>query len=157
MCIRDSVCVPEKALIETSLDEIALDVDLVAWNDLVPVITLPVLAEIDNKFIELRFSYNDQINLITFFIDNQNIVDHPGKQILSKEENNWLLKVPIIPEASNLSSINGVLSINDDEIFLINAEVNNKDVPSSISFLQAIIFAFIGLSLIHISEPTRPY
>ena len=101
--------------------------NLVAWNDLVPVITLPVLAEIDNKFIELRFSYNDQINLITFFIDNQNIVDHPGKQILTKEENNWLLKVPIIAEASNLSSINGVLSINDDEIFLINAEVNNKD------------------------------
>ena len=142
--ICDDVCVPEKALIETSLDEIAIDDNLVAWNDLVPVITLPVLAEIDNKFIELRFSYNDQINLITFFIDNQNIVDHPGKQILSKEENNWLLKVPIIDGALNLSSINGVLSINDDEIFLINAEVNNKDVLSSISFLQAIIFAFIG-------------
>ncbi len=142
--ICDDVCVPEKASIETSLDEIAIDDNLVAWNDLVPVITLPVLAEIDNKFIELRFSYNDQINLITFFIDNQNIVDHPGKQILTKEENNWLLKVPIIAEASNLSSINGVLSINDDEIFLINAEVNNKDVLSSISFLQAIIFAFIG-------------
>ena len=142
--ICDDVCVPEKALIETSLDEIAIDDNLVAWNDLVPTVTLPVLAEIDNKFIELRFSYNDQINLITFFIDNQNIVDHPGKQILSKEENNWLLKVPIIPEASNLGSINGVLSINDDEIFLINAEANNKDVLSSISFLQAIIFAFIG-------------
>jgi len=111
--ICDDVCVPEKASIETSLDEIAIDDNLVAWNDLVPVITLPVLAEIDNKFIELRFSYNDQINLITFFIDNQNIVDHPGKQILSKEENNWLLKVPIIAEASNLSSINGVLSINE--------------------------------------------
>ena len=142
--ICDDVCVPEKALIETSLDEIAIDDNLVAWNDLVPTVTLPVLAEIDNKFIELRFSYNDQINLITFFIDNQNIVDHPGKQILSKEENNWLLKVPIIAGASNLSSINGVLSINDDEIFLINAEANNKDVLSSISFLQAIIFAFIG-------------
>ena len=55
-----------------------------------------------------------------------------------------MLKVPIIAGASNLSSINGVLSINDDEIFLINAEVNNKDVSSSIGFLQAIIFAFIG-------------
>ena len=69
--ICDDVCVPEKASIETSLDEIAIDDNLVAWNDLVPVITLPVLAEIDNKFIELRFSYNDQINLITFFIGNQ--------------------------------------------------------------------------------------
>ena len=142
--ICDDVCVPEKALIETSLDEIAIDDDLVAWNDLVPSVTLPVLAEIHSQFIELRFSYNDQINLITFFIADQNIVDHPGKQILLKEENNWLLKVPIIAEASNLSSINGVLSINDDEIFLINAEINNKDVQSSISFLQAVIFAFIG-------------
>jgi len=142
--ICDDVCVPEKALIETSLDEIAIDDDLVAWNDLVPSVTLPVLAEIHSQFIELRFSYNDQINLITFFIADQNIVDHPGKQILLKEENNWLLKVPIIAGASNLSSINGVLSINDDEIFLINAEVNNKDVQSSISFLQAVIFAFIG-------------
>ena len=142
--ICDDVCVPEKALIETSLDEIAIDDDLVAWNDLVPTVTLPVLAEIDNKFIELRFSYNDQINLITFFIGNQNIVDHPGKQILTKEENNWLLKVPIIAEASNLNSIDGVLSINGNKIFLINAEVTNKDVLSSISFLQAIIFAFLG-------------
>ena len=142
--ICDDVCVPEKALIETSLDEIAIDDDLVAWNDLVPSVTLPVLAEIHSQFIELRFSYNDQINLITFFIADQNIVDHPGKQILLKEENNWLLKVPIIAGASNLSLINGVLSINDDEIFLINAEINNKDVQSSISFLQAVIFAFIG-------------
>ena len=142
--ICDDVCVPEKALIETSLDKIAIDDDLVAWNDLVPTVTLPVLAEIDNKFIELRFSYNDQINLITFFIGNQNIVDHPGKQILTKEENNWLLKVPIIAEASNLNSIDGVLSINGNEIFLINTEVTNKDVLSSISFLQAIIFAFLG-------------
>ena len=142
--ICDDVCVPEKALIETSLDEIAIDGNLVAWNDLVPVITLPVLAEIDNKFIELRFSYNDQINLITFFIGNQNIVDHPEKQILTKEENNWLLKVPVIAGASNLNSIDGVLSINGDEIFIINAEIDDKDVLSSISFLQAIIFAFIG-------------
>ena len=72
--ICDDVCVPEKALIETSLDEIAIDDDLVAWNDLVPSVTLPVLAEIHSQFIELRFSYNDQINLITFFIADQNIV-----------------------------------------------------------------------------------
>ena len=143
--ICDDVCVPEKAFIETSLDEITIDNNLVVWSDLVPSVTLPVLTEINNKFIELRFSYNDQINLITFFIDNQNIVDHSGMQILTKEENNWLLRVPIINGLSNLNSINGVLSINSDEIFLINSEIINKKSHSpSITFLQAIIFAFLG-------------
>ena len=44
--ICDDICVPEKALIETSFDEISIDNDLKKWDDLVPNITLPVLAEV---------------------------------------------------------------------------------------------------------------
>ena len=143
--ICDDICVPEKALIETSFDEISIDNDLKKWDDLVPNITLPVLAEVKNNFIELRFSYNDQINSAIFFINDQDIVNHPGRQILIKEENNWLLKIPTIGNQPNLNSVNGVLSINDSEGYLINGEINKLDFQTpSISFLQAIIFAFVG-------------
>ena len=143
--ICDDICVPEKALIETSFDEISIDNDLKKWDDLVPNITLPVLAEVKNNFIELRFSYNYEINSAIFFINDQDIVNHPGKQILIKEENNWLLKIPTIGNQPNLNSVNGVLSINDSEGYLINGEINKVDFQTpSISFLQAIIFAFVG-------------
>ncbi len=143
--ICDDICVPEKALIETSFNEILIDDELKKWNDLVPAITLPVLAKFKNNFIELRFSYNDQISSVIFFINEQDIVDHPGRQILVKEENNWLLRIPTIENQSNLNSINGVLSINDSELFLINGEIDKTGSQnSSISFLQAIIFAFLG-------------
>ena len=78
------------------VDEILIDDELKKWNDLVPAITLPVLAKFKNNFIELRFSYNDQISSVIFFINEQDIVDHPGRQILVKEENNWLLRIPTI-------------------------------------------------------------
>ena len=143
--ICDDICVPEKALIETSFNEISIDNNLKKWDDLVPNITLPVLAKVNNNFIELRFSYNDQINAAIFFINDQDIVDHPARQILVKEENNWLLKIPTVGNQSNLDSINGVLSINNSEAFLVNGEVDKSGSQrSSISFLQAIIFAFLG-------------
>ena len=143
--ICDDICVPEKAFIETSFNELLIDNNLKKWNDLVPTITLPVLAEVNNNFIELRFSYNDQINSAIFFINDQDIVNYPGRQILIKEENNWLLKIPTIENQANLNSINGVLSINDSEVFLIDGQIEKITTKSlSFDFLQAIIFAFLG-------------
>ena len=143
--ICDDICVPEKAFIETSFNELLIDNNLKKWNDLVPTITLPVLAEVNNNFIELRFSYNDQINSAIFFINDQDIVNYPGRQILIKEENNWLLKIPTIENQANLNSINGVLSINDSEVFLIDGQIEKITSKSlSFDFLQAIIFAFLG-------------
>ena len=143
--ICDDICVPEKAFIETSFNELLIDNNLKKWNDLVPTITLPVLAEVNNNFIELRFSYNDQINSAIFFINDQDIVNYPGRQILIKEENNWLLKIPTIENQANLNSINGVLSINDSEVFLIDGQIEKITSQSlAFGFLQAIIFAFLG-------------
>ena len=143
--ICDDICVPEKAFIETSFNELSIDNDLKKWDDLVPTITLPVLAEVDNNFIELRFSYNDQISSAIFFINDQDIVNYPGRQVLIKEENNWLLKIPTIENQADLNSINGVLSINDSEVFLIDGQIEKVTSQSSaFGFLQAIIFAFLG-------------
>jgi thiol:disulfide interchange protein DsbD len=112
---------------------------------MVPTTVLPVLTEISDKYIDIRFSNNNEIDSVIFFIDNQNIVNHAGRQILKKEENNWLLKVPLVDDYDEFNSINGVLSVNNSENYLIESNIDlNSLNDSSFTFLQALIFAFIG-------------
>jgi len=143
--ICDDVCVPEKAFLKTSYEEIQVEPLLSDWNDMVPSVVLPVIAKIYEGFIEIRFSSNEIIDKVYFFIESQNVVNHANEQTLIKEENNWLLKVPLINNYDEFENLNGVLSINDDKSYLIQADIEkNSSTGSSISFLQAIIFAFIG-------------
>ena len=140
--ICDDICVPEKATLKNSLNSLDIDSRLADWVLKVPSVTLPVISEINNNYLELRFSNNDQIKSINFFIEDENIVSYSGKQILIKEENNWLLKVPLEQGSEINKDISGVLVINDDEIFTVNAEM--PQTSNSISVLQAILFAFLG-------------
>ena len=140
--ICDDICVPEKATLKNSLNSLDIDSRLTDWVLKVPSVTLPVISEINNNYLELRFSNNDQIKSINFFVEDENIVSYSGKQILIKEENNWLLKVPLEQGSEINKDISGVLVINDDEIFTVNAEM--PQTSNSISVLQAILFAFLG-------------
>ena len=65
--ICDDVCIPEKAKIQTTLNDIKEDDQLVDWNNKVPTTVLPVLSSINNGFIELRFSFNDPIEDVSIF------------------------------------------------------------------------------------------
>ena len=142
--ICDDVCVPEKANIKTSFNDLQPSERFQEWLLQVPDITLPILGSQTNEFLEIRFSYNDQIRNIYFFSDNQNVILHSGKQILIKEENNWLLKIPLQSEGLKISSTEGVIKIND-ESYLIKSDVTKSSGEElSMSILQAIIFALIG-------------
>ncbi|MFQ3340092.1 MAG: thiol:disulfide interchange protein [Gammaproteobacteria bacterium] len=140
--ICDDICVPEKAILNASLNFLDIDSKLDKWVSKVPSVTLPVISEINNDYLELRFSKNNKIQSINFFIENENIVSYSSKQVLIKEENNWLLKVPLDDGVEINEPINGVLVINEDEIFIINTEVAKSE--NSISVIQAILFAFLG-------------
>jgi thiol:disulfide interchange protein DsbD len=140
--ICDDICVPEKATLKNSLNSLDIDSRLTDWVLKVPSVMLPVISEINNNYLELRFSNNDQIKSINFFVEDENIVSYSGKQILIKEENNWLLKVPLEQGSEINKDISGVLVINDDEIFTVNAQM--PQTSNSISVLQAILFAFLG-------------
>ena len=142
--ICDDVCIPEKAKIQTTLNEIKEDIKLVEWNNKVPSIKLPVLSDVKKGFLELRFSFNDPIKSIVFFIENENTVDHPAEQILIKEENNWLLKVPLLENINSISTLSGLISINENQNFIIDSGIEIQESNSSLSLIQAIIFAFIG-------------
>ena len=61
--ICDDVCIPEKAKIKTTLNDIKEDDQLIDRNNKVPTTVLPVLASINNSFIELRFSFNDLVKM----------------------------------------------------------------------------------------------
>jgi len=142
--ICDDVCIPEKAKIKTTLNSIKEDDQLIEWNNKVPTTVLPVLSNINKDFIELRFSFNDPIEDVVFFIENQNIVDHPAEQILIKEENNWLLKIPLLKNINSIDKFRGLISINKDKNFIVDSQAFTSKNNSSLSLAQAIIFALIG-------------
>ena len=142
--ICDDICIPEKAKIQTTLNEIKEDIKLVEWNNKVPSIKLPVLSDVEKGFLELRFSFNDPIKSIVFFIENENTVNHPAEQILIKEENNWLLKVPLLENINSINTVSGLISINENQNFIIDSGIEIQESNSSLSLIQAIIFAFIG-------------
>ena len=143
--ICDDICVPEKALIKTNLQEIKTDISLYDWFLKVPSQTLPVKASLDKDFINIRFSSPFNVTSAIFFVNDQNIVEHASDQILTKEENNYLLKVKKIADAEPFGNLSGVISINNDESFIIDAEIDGVTQNSlNISFLQALIFAFLG-------------
>ena len=143
--ICDDVCVPEKAFIKTNLQDIETDNSLNDWFLKVPAQTLPIKASFEKDFINIRFSSPFNVTSAIFFIDNQNIVEHAHDQILSKEENNYLLKVKKIDDAKPFDNLSGVISINNNESFIIDAEIDGAPQNSlNISFIQALIFAFVG-------------
>jgi thiol:disulfide interchange protein len=143
--ICDDVCVPEKAFIKTNLQDIKTDSSLHDWFLKVPAQTLPVKASLEKDFINIRFSSPFNVTSAIFFVDNQDIVEHASDQILSKEENNYLLKVKKIADVEPFANLSGVISINNNESFIIDAEIDGAPQNSlNISFIQALIFAFIG-------------
>ncbi len=143
--ICDDVCVPEKAFIKTNLQDIKTDSSLHDWFLKVPAQTLPVKASLEKDFINIRFSSPFNVTSAIFFVDNQDIVEHASDQILSKEENNYLLKVKKITDVEPFANLSGVMSINSNESFIIDAEIDGAPQNSlNISFIQALIFAFIG-------------
>jgi len=143
--ICDDICVPEKAFIKTNLQDIETDNLLYEWFLRVPAQTLPVRASLDKDFINIRFSSPFNVTSAIFFVDDQDIVEHASDQFLSKEENNYLLRVKKIEDVGILDSLSGVISINNNESFIINAEIDGASQNSlNISFLQALIFAFVG-------------
>ena len=143
--ICDDVCVPEKAFIKTNLQDIKTDSSLHDWFLKVPAQTLPVKASLEKDFINIRFSSPFNVTSAILFVDNQDIVEHASDQILSKEENNYLLKVKKIADVEPFANLSGVISINNNESFIIDAEIDGAPQNSlNISFIQALIFAFIG-------------
>ena len=143
--ICDDICVPERAMINTSLNGLINDERLDNWLTNIPSITLPVLANQADNYLELRFSYNDDIKNIYFYIEEKDILLYASQQNLVKEENNWLLKIQLEDSGSLINNFHGVLSINDTN-FLVDAEIQSESssVNDNISVFQAILFAFIG-------------
>tara|TARA_B100001063_G_scaffold216747_1_gene218673 strand:- start:2036 stop:4018 length:1983 start_codon:yes stop_codon:yes gene_type:complete len=143
--ICDDICVPEKAYIETTIDEIVADINLQQWFAEVPTQTLPAKVSLDNEHIEIRFSNNDLLGSAIFFINDADIVEHASEQVLIKEENNWLLKIKKLQNIKQLNNISGVLAFDNGDAFIIDAEIETTSSSSSnINFIQAIIFAFVG-------------
>ena len=142
--ICDDICVPERALIETSFSELSSDANLDEIYRKIPSIVLPVITNVKNNNLELRFSFNENIDEIYFYIEQGDVVLHASMQNLIEEENNWLLEIPLSDESNLLESIQGILSINS-ESFVIDASLSDTEQSSaSLSVFSAILFAFLG-------------
>ena len=141
--ICSDVCIPENATITTSLGKIKTDKELNKWINKVPKINLPNIVRHNNKNIEIRFSFNEKIADIYFYPNQKDVFIYNSDQDLQREDNNWVLTVPLIDSAPN--SIEGVLVINE-ESFIIrnNSIISSVSKKHSISTWKAIVFAFIG-------------
>ena len=142
--ICEDICVPEQAIINTSFKDLIIDNRIDDWVLKVPNVTLPVISSQKDNILELRFSYNEKIEDIYFYIEEKDIVLYSKEQKLIKEENNWLLQVFLEDDPNFNKVINGVISINNDS-YIINSEVSyNNGTVNSLSVFQALLFAFIG-------------
>ena len=109
-----------------------------------PSVILPVISTLKNDDLELRFSFNQNIEEIHFYIDQKDTVLHANEQILIKEENNWLLTVPLNKGIDAPDTIEGILNINN-ESFIVDASLSKaSSSPETLSIFSAILFAFIG-------------
>ena len=142
--ICDDVCVPEKAKINSTFDALKQSNRFQEWLLKIPNVTLPILSSYTKEFLEIRFSYNNKIEDIYFYPDDQNMILHSGEQLLLKDENNWLLKIPLQSNGLKITSVKGLIKI-DDVSYLINSDVaKSEEINVNMSVLQAIIFAFLG-------------
>jgi thiol:disulfide interchange protein DsbD len=142
--ICDDICVPEKAQIDTSFEKIPFSQELKKWISKVPYVIFPILANQNENNLQLRFSFNDEIENIYFFIDQQDIVLHSKAQSLSKEKDNWLLSISTENNPKHNEKLNGVIVIND-ESYLIDSDLSiNSYSKETITIIKALIFAFIG-------------
>ena len=142
--ICDDICVPEKAQIDTSFEKIPFSQELKKWISKVPYVIFPILANQNENNLQLRFSFNDEIENIYFFIDQQDIVLHSKAQSLSKEKDNWLLSISTENNPKHNEKLNGVIVIND-ESYLIDSDLSiNSYSKETITIIKALILAFIG-------------
>jgi len=142
--ICDDICVPEKALIDTTFEKILYSKDLEKWINKVPDVILPVLTNQNQNNLELRFSFNNEIEDIYFFIDQQDIVLHAKEQNYYKEENNWVLNIATESSPKHNEKLKGIIVIND-ESYLIDSDISaESNSNQTITVIQALIFAFIG-------------
>jgi len=142
--ICDDICVPERAFIETTFAKLNTDSDLDKAYKKIPSIVLPVIANTKDNNLELRFSFNEKIEEIYFYIEQADIVLHASEQNLIKEENNWLLEIPLIDAGNSLSMIKGILTINNESFVIDSSLIDTEEISESLSVLSAILFAFIG-------------
>lgn len=149
------VCIPETALIQTSLNSIKNDIELNTWINKVPSVLLPNIASVNDNNLELRFSFNEVIENIYFFPEQENIFIYNLNQELIKEQNNWLLKIPLISDSP--SNLDGILIINNQS-FVIKSQLeeSSSSAMDSISIWQALIFAFIGGLILNIMPCVFP-
>ena len=142
--ICDDICVPERAFIETTFAKLNTDSDLDKAYKKIPSIVLPIIANTKDNNLELRFSFNEKIEEIYFYIEQADIVLHASEQNLIKEENNWLLEIPLIDAVNSLSMIKGILTINNESFVIDSSLTDTEEISESLSVLSAILFAFIG-------------
>ncbi|MDC1123615.1 protein-disulfide reductase DsbD family protein [Gammaproteobacteria bacterium] len=138
------VCIPEKALIKTSINNIEFDSNLIKIQSDIPSTILPVEASINKKTLEIRFSKTSNVSNVYFFSEIQDFVDHAAAQNLIEYENSYLLSVDLLDGQLDSNNIKGLIEI-DDSVYLIDSDlILSAEQSNEFGILEALFFAFIG-------------
>ena len=135
------VCIPESGKISSNLLDIESDSLIYEWLESVPSKSLPITTSINDKNLEIKFTFEREIKEIYFFPDENNSIDYSSKQNFYKKDDGYFLSIKLFND--EFQNVSGVLDIDGTGYNVSNGKFEDFN-EEGLSLITALIFALIG-------------
>ena len=135
------VCIPESGKISSNLLDIESDSLIYEWLESVPSKSLPITTSLTDNNLEIRFTFEKEIEEIYFFPDENNSIDYSSKQNFYKKDDSYFLSIKLFND--EFQNVSGVLDIDGTGYNVSNGKFEDFN-EEGLSLITALIFALIG-------------
>ena len=135
------VCIPESGKISSNLLDIESDSLIYEWLESIPSKSLPITTSLTDNNLEIRFTFEKEIEEIYFFPDENNSIDYSSKQNFYKKDDSYFLSIKLFND--EFQNVSGVLDIDGTGYNVSNGKFEDFN-EEGLSLITALIFALIG-------------
>ncbi len=135
------VCIPESGKISSNLLDIESDSLIYKWLESIPSKSLPITTSLTDNNLEIRFTFEKEIEEIYFFPDENNSIDYSSKQNFYKKDDDYFLSIKLFN--NEFQNVSGVLDIDGTGFNVSNGTFEDFN-EEGLSLITALIFALIG-------------
>ena len=135
------VCIPESGKISSNLLDIESDSLIYEWLESIPSKYLPITTSLNDNNLEIRFTFEKEIEEIYFFPDENNSIDYSSKQNFYKKDDDYFLSIKLFND--EFQNVSGVLNIDGTGYNVSNGTFEDFN-EEGLSLITALIFALIG-------------
>ena len=135
------VCIPESGKISSNLLDIESDSLIYKWLESIPSKSLPITTSLTDNNLEIRFTFEKEIEEIYFFPDENNSIDYSSKQNFYKKDDDYFLSIKLFND--EFQNVSGVLNIDGTGYNVSNGTFEDFN-EEGLSLITALIFALIG-------------